>query len=153
MTPAPEDEAEQAAAQMAHATDRLREQARGLGRRGARAADADADIGATFSTTVYDGIPVLVVGGQVDVRTAASMRRHLLDLLDAGHVDVIVDMTAVDFMDSSGLNVLVGALRAVRPAGGSIRVVADSRHLKQLFDITGVHKILPLHPTVAAAAG
>jgi anti-sigma B factor antagonist len=152
MTPRRDDEAEQAAAQMAHATDRLREQARGLGAR-AKAADEDDDVGASFSTTTYQGFPVLVVAGQVDVRTAARMRRHLLDLLDAGHVDVIIDMTTVEFMDSSGLNVLVGALRAVRPSGGTLRVVAGSRHLKQLFEITGVHKILPLHATLAAAVG
>jgi anti-sigma B factor antagonist len=151
MTPRRDDEAEQAAAQMADATDRLREQARGLGTR-PKATDDD-DVGASFSTTTYDGFPVLVVAGQVDVRTAARMRRHLLDLLDAGHVDVIIDMTTVDFMDSSGLNVLVGALRTVRPSGGTLRVVAVSRHLKQLFEITGVHKILPLHATLADAVG
>lgn len=157
MTPTPEDEAEHAAAQMAEATDRLRDQARGLGaapplrRRASDAAGDDTDVGATFATTSSNGMPVLTVVGQVDVRSAASMRRHLLELVQAGHSHLVVDMSAVDFMDSSGLNVLVGAVRAVRPVGGSIRVVATSRHLRQLLDVTGVHKIVDLHETVASA--
>jgi len=156
MTPAPEDEAERAAAQMAEATDRLRDQARGLGsppmaRRRAAGVDDDTEVGATFTTTTHDGVPVLTVVGQVDVRSAASMRRHLLELVGAGHMSVVVDLSAVDFMDSSGLNVLVGAVRATRPTGGAIRVVAASRHLRQLFEVTGLHKILDLHETVASA--
>lgn len=155
MTPAPEDEAERAAAQMAEATDRLRDQARGLGsppmsRRRAAGVDDD-EVGATFTTTSQDGVPVLTVVGQVDVRSAASMRRHLLELVDAAHLIVVVDLSAVDFMDSSGLNVLVGAVRATRPTGGAIRVVAASRNLRQLFEVTGLHKILDLHETVASA--
>lgn len=157
MTPAPEDEAERAAAQMAEATDRLRDQARGLGsppmarRRAAGVDDDDTEVGATFTTTSHDGVPVLTVVGQVDVRSAASMRRHLLELVGAAHMIVVVDLSAVDFMDSSGLNVLVGAVRATRPIGGAIRVVAASRNLRQLFEVTGVHKILDLHETVASA--
>jgi len=157
MTPAPEDDPRDAAAQMAEATERLRGHVPGLGsphttrRRAPDPDDAIGGTGASFSATSHEGMPVLAVAGQVDVRSAAGMRRHLLKLLDAGHTNVVVDMTGVDFMDSSGLNVLVGAVRAVRPAGGSIRVVATSRQLRQLFEVTGVHKILDLHETVASA--
>ena len=155
MTPATEDDPRDAAAQMAEATERLRGHVPGLvppHRTRRRAPDVDSGgAGASFSTTSHEGTLVLAVVGQVDVGSAASMRRHLFKLLDAGHINVVIDMTGVDFMDSSGLNVLIGAVRAVRPAGGSIRVAAPSTQLRQLFEVTGVHKILDLYESVASA--
>src|SRR5947209_7493358 len=74
-----------------------------------------ADAGAlAFRTTSLGSDAVLAVEGEVDIHTAASLRRRLLELIDGGHDRVIVDMSGVDFMDSSGVNVLVGAMRAGR---------------------------------------
>jgi anti-sigma B factor antagonist len=105
-----------------------------------------------FRATSWGEHAVLSVEGEVDIHTAASLRRRLLELFEGGHAKVIVDMSAVGFMDSSGLNVLIGAVRAGRRTGGTLRVVADSSHLQQLFVVTGIDRVLPLYPSVAAAA-
>jgi anti-anti-sigma factor len=154
-TPGPDDDATQAAAQMARATDRLREQARALVDPPAalptQRVGAEGDLFATFRTTSYAGRTVLTVAGQVDIANADGLRRKLAALYDGGHTDVVVDLSAVTFMDSSGLNVLVGAARGSKQTGGSLRVVAVTPHIEQLFTITGVHKVVPLYSTLAAA--
>src|SRR5918912_3313340 len=61
---------------------------------------------------------VLEVGGEVDVYTAPRLRERLVELVDGGARDVVVDLSRVDFLDSTGLGVLVGALKRLRSAGG-----------------------------------
>ena len=158
MEPDPEQDATAAAAQMARATDRLRDQARMLaGTVGPIPAQRpeptgdDADDLASFRVGTYAGRPVLTVGGQIDMHTAPDFSRHLHAILSAEHRDVIVDLSRVEFMDSSGLSVLVGALKSLRSLNGTVRVVARSGQLQQLFDLTGVSRLLPLHPSLEAA--
>ena len=164
-----EEEATRAADQMAEATDRLRDSARKLTdtatpvpaqrrslahrRQAAARADEAGDLPATFRTTEHPRYSVLVVGGQLDLYGAPTMRRHLQQMYDAGRNQVIVDLSAVDFMDSSGLSVLVGALKALRERDGTLRVVATSRHIQQLFQVTGLSKVFPIYASVTAAAG
>src|SRR4051812_3343235 len=58
--------------------------------------------------------------GELDVYTAGDLRATLTDLVGQGHVQLVVDLDAVTFMDSSGLDVLVGALKSARARGGSL---------------------------------
>ena len=57
---------------------------------------------------------VIAVGGEIDVYTAPSLRERLNELVAAGHYDLVVDMEKVEFLDSTGLGVLVGGLKRVR---------------------------------------
>lgn len=107
---------------------------------------------AIFRATTHLDFAVLMIAGEVDITNAEAFRDHLQALVAGPSPAVIVDLSLVTFMDSAGLGVLIGALRSMHRAGGTLRVVGTTRHLVELFDVTGVHKILPLHPTVAAAA-
>src|ERR687885_1553589 len=57
---------------------------------------------------------VISVGGEIDVYTAPGLRERLNELVAAGHYDLVVDMEKVEFLDSTGLGVLVGGLKRVR---------------------------------------
>ncbi len=96
---------------------------------------------------------VLEVGGEVDVYTAPRLRERLLELIDGGARRVVVDLGRVDFLDSTGLGVLVGALKRLRTAGGSVALVCDKEPLLKIFRITALDQVCPLHPTVDAASG
>ncbi|KAB1160996.1 STAS domain-containing protein [Micromonospora sp. DSM 115977] len=96
---------------------------------------------------------VLEVGGEVDVYTAPRLRERLLELIDGGARHVVVDLGRVDFLDSTGLGVLVGALKRLRAAGGSFALVCDKEPLLKIFRITALDQVFPLHPTVDAAVG
>lgn len=94
---------------------------------------------------------VLEVGGEVDVYTAPRLRERLIELIDAGARRVVVDLGRVDFLDSTGLGVLVGALKRLRSAGGSFALVCDKEPLLKIFRITALDQVFPLHATVDAA--
>lgn len=94
---------------------------------------------------------VLEVGGEVDVYTAPRLRERLVELIDGGARSVIVDLGRVDFLDSTGLGVLVGALKRLRSAGGGFSLVCDKEPLLKIFRITALDQVFPIHPTVDAA--
>jgi anti-sigma B factor antagonist len=94
---------------------------------------------------------VLQVSGEVDVYTAPMLREQIRDLAAKGAVHLIADLGQVGFLDSTGLGVLVGGLKRLREAGGSLTLVITAPRIVRLFQITGLTKVLAIHPTVAAA--
>ncbi|MFV2019148.1 STAS domain-containing protein [Micromonospora sp. LOL_023] len=107
----------------------------------------------SLSTRTVGEHTVLEVGGEVDVYTAPRLRERLIELIDAGDRKIVVDLGRVDFLDSTGLGVLVGALKRLRPAGGTFGLVCDKEPLLKIFRITALDQVFPIFPTVEAAAG
>jgi anti-sigma B factor antagonist len=94
---------------------------------------------------------VLRVDGEIDVFTAPALRERLRDLAANGTVRIIADMRGVDFLDSSGLGVLVGGLKRVREHDGSLTPVITSTRILQVLEITGLTRVLPPQASVADA--
>jgi ABC-type transporter Mla MlaB component len=63
------------------------------------------------------------LGGEIDVYTAPRLREAIVAAINAGHTQLVVDVEKVDFLDSTGLGVLVGALKKVRADGGTLDIV------------------------------
>ena len=96
---------------------------------------------------------VLAVSGEVDVATVPRLREQLHGLVASGTPpDRGVDLDAVDFLDSTGLGVLVGALKRVRSNGGELALVCTSPRIRKVFEVTGLTKVFALYDTVDAAA-
>ena len=74
----------------------------------------------TLTTREADGRTVVAVGGEIDVYTAPRLRDKITELVAAGAYDIVVDMEEVEFLDSTGLGVLVGGLKKVRAHDGSL---------------------------------
>ena len=96
---------------------------------------------------------VLEVAGEVDVYTAPKLRERLVGLVGDGHHHIIVDMTKVDFLDSTGLGVLVGGLKRIRSHEGSLALVCNAERILKIFRITGLTKVFPIHDTLDEALG
>jgi anti-sigma B factor antagonist len=94
---------------------------------------------------------VVEVGGEIDVYTAPRLREKLVELVNAGHYHLVVDMEGVDFLDSTGLGVLVGGLKRVRGHDGSLRIVCTQERLLKIFRITGLTKVFPIHDSIDEA--
>jgi anti-sigma B factor antagonist len=105
----------------------------------------------SLATRTVAAHTVLEVVGEVDVYTAPKLRDRLTELLEAGERAVVVDLGRVDFLDSTGLGVLVGGLRKARNLGGSFGVVCGQEALLKVFRITALDQVLPLYPSVEAA--
>jgi anti-sigma B factor antagonist len=105
----------------------------------------------SLATREQAGHAVVEVRGELDVYTASMLRQRLIEIIDAGAERVVVDLRRVDFLDSTGLGVLVGALKRLRMAGGDMVLVCDSEKLLKIFRITALDRVFALHATVEAA--
>ena len=104
-------------------------------------------------TEVVDisGWAVVSVYGELDVATAPDLKERLVDLVNEGRSRIVLDLGGVDFLDSTGLGMIVSALKRARTHGGDLRLVCTESRIARLFEITGLDKALPLLPTVDAA--
>lgn len=94
---------------------------------------------------------VLAVGGEVDLATASSFEARLLEVGGRATGQLVVDLTGVSFMDSTGFNVLVAARRRLRPSGVTISLVTPDPQLRRLLALTGLDEVFPVHECVDAA--
>jgi anti-sigma B factor antagonist len=98
-----------------------------------------------------DGWAVLAVGGEVDVATAPRLRERLIELVNDGQHRIVVDLSAVEFLDSTGLGVLVGALKRVRTHDGDLALVCTESRVLKVFEITGLNKVFAMFASVDEA--
>jgi anti-sigma B factor antagonist len=103
------------------------------------------------STREEAGRVVVVAIGEVDIFTAPQLDAELSRLTADGRTDLVVDLASVDFLDSTGLSVLVKALKRVREADGRLDIVVTSDRVAKVFRITGLDQLIPLHATLADA--
>lgn len=94
---------------------------------------------------------VLEIGGEIDVYTAPRLRERLIEMIGAGEKQVVVDLGRVEFLDSTGLGVLVGAHRRLRAGAGSLSLVCPHERLLKIFRITGLDSVFDIHGSVEDA--
>jgi len=94
---------------------------------------------------------VIEVSGEIDVYTAPRLREKIISLVEAGHYRLIVDMERVEFLDSTGLGVLVGGLKRVRQHDGGIDLVCTQGRILRIFRITGLSKVFDIYNSVEEA--
>jgi anti-anti-sigma factor len=95
-------------------------------------------------------ISVVEVVGDVDLSTAPQLKEALTQATDAGQ-DVIVDLRAVTYMDSSGFGTLLGATKRLRPVGSTVYLVGANPNIERMLEITRLSTILSLQPSEEAA--
>jgi anti-sigma B factor antagonist len=94
---------------------------------------------------------MMALDGEVDVYTSSRLRQALNEAIDKGCGNVVVDLQELGFIDSSGLGVLVSALRRLKENGGTLRLVCTKESILKIFRITGLDKVFPIFSTVAEA--
>lgn len=102
-------------------------------------------------TRTQGAYEVIEVTGEIDVYTAPKLREALIDLVNRGCHRLVVDMESVEFLDSTGLGVLVGGLKRVRANDGSLSIVCTKDRLLKVFRITGLTKVFGIYDSVNAA--
>ena len=98
-----------------------------------------------------DGIEVVDVEGEIDIYTAPRLRELLIDLAGKNNYQLIVNLEKVGFLDSTGLGVLVGGLKRVRPHEGWLDLVCTQERILKIFRITGLTKVFGIYQTVDQA--
>ena len=93
---------------------------------------------------VGDGSVRVHVKGELDLSTSPEFDQALRQEIDAGK-RVVVDLSEIAFIDSTGLNTLIGALRACESNGGMLMVSPTMpAQVQRVFEITGLNKVLPI---------
>ncbi len=90
---------------------------------------------------------VIQLGGEVDLYTAPEFKERLVELIENGKTKIVVDLSEATFIDSTTLGVLVGGVKRLRPAGGSLALVCSDQNITKIFEITGLDRVFPIHAT------
>ena len=111
--------------------------------------------GASFEITDsgQPGVRVLGVRGEIDVATSPEMRCHLVEMLADRPELVIVDLTDVTFIDSTGLGVLVEAVTTARAGDGDLRLVVTQPKIIKLIELTGLDQVFSVVSSANQAVG
>lgn len=91
------------------------------------------------TTEARDGVTLVVLGGELDIYTVASFRADL-ERLDPASTPLVIDLTDVTLLDSSGLGALVSLLNRAREGEGQLGLICPHRRLRRVFEITGLRR-------------
>lgn len=97
--------------------------------------------------TAAQELPVIELEGEVDVYTAPQLKQQMISMLEGGAGNLIVNLTKVDYLDSTALGVLIGGLKRMREMDGNMVLVCPSPRIRRVFEITGLDKIFDIYNT------
>jgi anti-sigma B factor antagonist len=95
---------------------------------------------------------VLAPEGKFNLVAAPPLKARIEELVAAGKARLVVDLHAVDFIDSSGLGALIGGLKSARQQGGDLRIAAPGEQVRAVLKLTNLDRILAPFATVEEAS-
>ena len=101
--------------------------------------------------TTDSGVTVVRPDGRLNMVAAPALRKQLHDLVADGNARVVVDLSATDFIDSSGLGALISGLKVARQAGGDLRIAAPTRQVVTVLELTNLNRVLRAHDSADSA--
>jgi anti-sigma B factor antagonist len=110
----------------------------------------DTTPGQGFSISALDGLSVVTPPAEITIQNAEQLREALA-AASGDHAVVVVDMTANEFCDSSGISELVMAQKRARAAMGEVRLVMSGPEVRRIFKVTGVDGIFRIFGSLANA--
>jgi anti-sigma B factor antagonist len=112
------------------------------------------DVELKVSTRSQGGRIIVSVGGEIDLYTAPRLHGELASVLSAeGPAQIVVDMSGVEFCDSTGMNVLLSAHRRAREQGGDLELAAPRATVRKILQVTGLETVFTVLDDPATVAG
>src|SRR5215470_2685708 len=97
---------------------------------------------------------VLALAGEIDLYTASRLQAELTAALAGSKsAQIVVDMSAVEFCDSTGMNVLLAAHRLASEKGGNLTLAAPRPPVRKILEVTGLQSVFTIHDDLAAVTG
>jgi anti-anti-sigma factor len=94
-----------------------------------------------------EGRAAVRLHGRLDLVSARDLRRCVDEAVDAGTPNVVVDLSGVTFVDSSGLGALIGGLKRTRQAGGELRIASPANQVRMVLELTKLVRVLRPYET------
>jgi anti-sigma B factor antagonist len=104
-----------------------------------------------LSSTAGPGATVVTASGELDIGTAAELRQYLHDVLDRGEGGLILDLTEVQFIDSTILGVLVSVHKRLVERGQVLTLVSPHERLLRIFRLTVLDRVFAIVPALPGA--
>ena len=98
-----------------------------------------------------DGVTILAIAGDIDMHRSVEMRERLLEVMSEKPETTVINLSRVDFMDSSGLATLVEAMQLSRRYGGQIKLVGVQQRVRSILEISRLDSIFPIFESEAEA--
>lgn len=99
----------------------------------------------SITTEEVKGMWVVHLAGEVDLHTGPDFRTAVMEGIDGGYKQVVVDFSNASFIDSTALGILVMVVKRLKPYGGELHVVVSTPDIRKIFEITALDQILNLH--------
>ena len=99
------------------------------------------------------GTAVLTLGGRLNMVSAPHLKTAITESVEAGRTHLVVDLTAVSFMDSSGLGVLIAGLKRARQVGGDLRITGVTQQVATVLQLTNLDRVLHSYADAEEALG
>tara|TARA_Y100000590_G_C14930081_1_gene717143 strand:- start:96 stop:446 length:351 start_codon:yes stop_codon:yes gene_type:complete len=96
------------------------------------------------SVVESDTWTILRVVGEIDMATGPDLRQHIVGQIQQGNTKLVIDLASVEFIDSTGLGVLIGGLKRARSQGGDLRVSGVQGRIERLFELTGLGNVFSI---------
>jgi anti-sigma B factor antagonist len=87
-------------------------------------------------------------GNMVGGPDASALNDYLHKLITENKKNIVIDLNAVSFINSSGLGMLIGGLTTMRNAGGEMKLAGASKKIESLLEMTKLHKVFDIHKNV-----
>jgi len=100
---------------------------------------------------IDDHTAIVMLTGEMDLYTTSRAKTIISELIDTGCRHLIVDLHQAEYLDSTALGMLIGALRRAREQGGGLRLVAPRLHVRRLLEITRLTFAFPIDASTEAA--
>ena len=94
---------------------------------------------------------VIYPSGRIDVESSPAVRQKIHDLVDGGVKYLVVDLSQVEFMDSSGLSALVSGMKALRRVGGLLTICHANAQIRTALRLTMLDRVFPVYEDIPAA--
>jgi len=98
-----------------------------------------------IEVTQADGVTVVEPTGPIDSQAADQVKRAFTELIEASRSKLLVDLTAVPYIDSKGLGVLVSAMKQARAAGGDVRLCGLQKEVLSVLVVTHLSKVIAVY--------
>jgi anti-sigma B factor antagonist len=105
----------------------------------------------SLESRTVGGWTVVDVKGEVDLFTAPRLREHVVGLVEEDQRRIVVNLEDVDFMDSTGLGVLVGALKRLKEKDGQLALICSQGSVLRVLTVTGLNKVFSIYDSVEEA--
>jgi anti-sigma B factor antagonist len=104
-----------------------------------------------ISTRAHGDVTVVAFAGNIDSKTSPEAQQAIDGILAGGARKLVVDFTALDYISSAGLRVLLGTAKRLSGTGGALRLFGLNETVREVFDISGFSTILAVFATEAEA--